>query len=105
MALNTALIKQLTGGDTYTARFLHENPVEFLPQFKIFMNTNHLPHAEDDTVFTSGRVKLIPFDRHFEAGEQDKGLKKLFSQGKNKSGILNWLLRGYQLLQAEGLDD
>jgi putative DNA primase/helicase len=104
MALNTALIKQLTGGDTYTARFLHENPVEFLPQFKIFMNTNHLPHAEDDTVFTSGRIKLVPFDRHFEAEEQDKGLKKLFSQGKHKSGILNWLLHGYQLLQAEGLE-
>jgi len=104
LELNSALIKQLTGGDTYTARFLHENPVEFLPQFKIFINTNYLPNATDDTVFTSGRVKLMPFERHFEPWEQDNGLKKFFCKAKNKSGILNWLLQGYQLLQAEGLD-
>ena len=30
LELNVALIKQLTGGDTYTGRFLHENPVEFI---------------------------------------------------------------------------
>jgi putative DNA primase/helicase len=28
LELNIALVKQLTGGDTYTGRFLHENPVE-----------------------------------------------------------------------------
>lgn len=103
MELNIALIKQLTGGDTYTARYLNENPVEFRPEGKIFINTNHLPRAADDTVFSSGRVKLIPFDRHFTEGEQDTGLKKLFRKQKNMSGILNWLIEGYRLLQAEGL--
>ncbi|MDL2327771.1 phage/plasmid primase, P4 family [Ruminococcaceae bacterium OttesenSCG-928-A11] len=103
MELNIALIKQLTGGDTYTARYLNENPVEFRPEGKIFINTNHLPRAADDTVFSSGRVKLIPFDRHFTEGEQDTGLKKLFRKQKNMSGILNWLIEGYHLLQAEGL--
>jgi putative DNA primase/helicase len=101
--LNIALVKQLTGGDTYTGRFLHENPVEFSPEFKIFINTNHLPRTSDDTVFLSGRVKLIPFDRHFEPHEQDNGLKKQFRRPKNKSGILNWLIEGYKLLHEEGL--
>lgn len=103
MELNSALIKQLTGGDSYTARNLNENPIEFRPEFKIFINTNHLPTAEDDTLFASGRVKLIPFNRHFSLQEQDNGLKSLFRKEKFKSGILNWLIEGYRLLQAEGL--
>ena len=103
LELNVALIKQLTGGDTYTGRFLHENPIEYKPEFKILINTNHLPRAADSTVFTSERVKLIPFSRHFQPHEQDTGLKKLFQKSQNKSGILNWLIEGYRLLMSEGL--
>jgi putative DNA primase/helicase len=103
MELNTALIKQFTGGDTYTARYLNENPVEFRPEGKIFINTNHLPNTADNTMFTSGRVKLIPFDRHFTDEEQDTELKKLFRRQSNMSGILNWLIAGYKLLLDEGL--
>ena len=77
--------------------------MEFTPEFKIFINTNHLPRTSDDTIFLSGRVKLIPFESHFEAHEQDNGLKKLFRKPQNMSAILNWLLEGYQLLQVEGL--
>ena len=103
LELNIALVKQLTGGDTYTGRFLNENPFEFRPEFKIFINTNHLPRTDDDTIFSSERVKLIPFDRRFMPKEQDNGLKCLFREPENMSGILNWLIAGYRLLQAEGL--
>ena len=102
MELNIALIKQLTGGDTYTARFLNANPFEFKPEFKLFINTNHLPRTADDTVFTSGRVKIIPFDRHFSEQDQDTGLKKYFRRSDNKSAILNWLIEGYRLLLETG---
>jgi putative DNA primase/helicase len=103
LELNVSLVKQLTGGDTYTGRFLNENPIEFAPECKILINTNHLPRTSDDTVFTSGRVKLIPFDRHFSPEEQDAGLKKLFRRRDSMSGILNWMIEGCRLLKAEGL--
>ena len=103
LEMNIALIKQLTGGDTYTGWFLNENPIEFKPEFKIFINTNHLPRTSDDTVFSSNCVKLIPFEKHFSKAEQDKGLKKFFRRDKNKSTILNWLIERYRLLQTEGL--
>jgi putative DNA primase/helicase len=103
LELNVSLVKQLTGGDTYTGRFLNENPIEFAPECKIFVNTNHLPRTSDDTVFTSGRVKLIPFDRHFTPEEQDAGLKKLFRRRDSMSGILGWMIEGYRLLRDEGL--
>jgi len=99
--LNAAIVKQLTGGDTVTTRYLYKNFFEYRPQFKIFINTNHLPEIEDDTLFSSGRLRLIPFDRHFKDNEQDRGLKKLFREDINKSAILNWFLDGYKLYMAD----
>lgn len=43
LVLSAALVKTLTGNDTITARFLNENSFEYRPQFKLFINTNHLP--------------------------------------------------------------
>ena len=103
LRLNSALVKSMTGGDTITARFLHQNSFEFRPEYKLFINTNHLPRVNDDSIFASGRVKLIPFERHFPENEQDKGLKTFFRQPENKSGILNWLLTGLKLLKSDGL--
>ncbi len=104
LVLSAALLKSLTGNDTINARFLHENSFDFRPQFKIFINTNHLPMVTDLTLLTSGRVKIIPFERHFEEWEQDKNLKKLFSNEENLSGILNWVIEGYRKLQSNGFD-
>jgi putative DNA primase/helicase len=104
MSLNSALIKQLTGGDKYAGRFLNENIFEFRMEGKPFINTNHLPRVSDDTVFASGRAKIIPFKKHFTAAEQDKTLKQKFREGKAKSAILNWLVMGYRLITEVGFD-
>ncbi len=104
MVLSAALVKTLTGNDKITARFLHENSFEFYPQFKFFINTNHLPKVTDVTVFSSGRVKVIPFERHFSEAEQDKGLKRKLAQADNLSGIFNWCLEGLRLARETGFD-
>ena len=104
MELNASLMKQLTGGDTLVGRFLNENPFEFPMECKIFIGTNHLPRVSDDTVFASGRVKIIPFERHFTAQEQDKSLKQYFRRRENKSAILNWMVAGWRLIRDVGFD-
>ena len=103
LVLNAAQVKSMTGNDSINARYLHENSFDFKPQFKLYINTNYLPVISDMTLFSSGRVVIIPFDRHFEEWEQDKGLKEEFSKPEVQSAILNWLVEGYYLLQAEGL--
>lgn len=103
MKLDAAIVKQITGGDTVTTRLLYQNFFEYKPQFKVFINTNHLPEIEDDTLFSSGRLRLIPFDRHFDEAEQDHSLKHEFRKDEGKSAILNWLLEGYALYMKEGL--
>lgn len=104
MVLSTALVKTLTGNDTVTARFLGENSFEYRPDFKMFINTNHLPSVTDVTLFSSGRVKVILFDRHFEEHEQDKTLKDELARPENLSGVLNWCIEGWRLLQETGFD-
>ena len=102
LLINAAQVKAMTGNDTLNARFLHENSFDFRPQFKLYVNTNYLPVITDMTLFTSGRILIIPFDRHFEEWEQDKGLKELFAMPETQSAILNWLIEGYRLLREEG---
>ena len=104
LTLSAALLKTLTGSDTVNARFLHENSFDFKPQFKIFANTNHLPTVTDLTLLSSGRVKIIPFERHFAEHERDLGLKDEFSKSENLSGILNWVLEGYAKLRETGFE-
>ena len=103
MVIDASLTKQMTGNNTLTARYLRENSFEFKPQFKLFIDTNHLPQISDMTLFESDRIRIIPFNRHFTADERDIDLKSFFAQPENLSGILNWCLEGFRLYQEEGL--
>ncbi len=103
MVFDAALIKTLTGRDTITARHLHEREFQFVPQFKLFINTNHLPHINDDTVFQSDRINVITFDRHFGDDERDVELKDKLRTPDNVSGIFNVCLRGLEDFKRNGL--
>jgi len=104
LLLNAARVKSVTGQDTITARFLHCDFFEYKPQFSIVVNTNHQPSISDPTVFTSGRIVVIPFNKHFAEEEQDKTLKAQLRTPQALSGVLNWMLEGLRLYRAEGLE-
>ncbi len=101
--LDAARLKTMTGNDTLNARYLHENSFDFQPQFKLYVNTNYLPVINDMTLFTSNRIIIVPFDRHFDEQSRDTTLKRKFAQPEVQSAILNWLLEGNRLLREEGL--
>lgn len=103
MLFDTALLKSLLGRDSITARHLHQREFSFIPKFKLLINTNYLPTITDDTVFSSGRINVISFDRHFEPHEQDKDLKNRLRNKQELSGILNWCIEGLWLYRKEGL--
>ena len=102
MIFDVGLLKNLLGRDSITARHLHEREFEFIPHFKLYINTNFLPLITDDTLFSSGRINVITFDRHFEPHEQDKDLKNKLTQEYNISGILNWCIEGLKMYYKEG---
>lgn len=100
MLFNAARLKQLTGRDMTTARFLHESEIQFYPQFTLVMTANNAPRVNDVTLFESGRIHAIPFNNHLDADQRDLGLKDRLTEPASPSGILNWCQdSGYQ---AEG---
>lgn len=105
ICVNEALLKQLTGNDDIVGRPLYGDILQFKPVFKLFVTANSKPTIADDSLFSSGRVKLLPFTRFFSEEERDVHLKEYFRSEEAKSGILNWLLEGYALYQSEGLRD
>ena len=95
------LIKQLTGGDTVTARFLYGEEFNFDPKFKIWVTTNHKPivRGTDDGIWR--RLLLIPFKVQIPEHKVDKDLK--YKLLREAPAILNWMLEGSIAWQREGL--
>ena len=94
MSLDSALIKNLTGHTPIKVSRKYEHMMTFNPQFKLFFATNYLPTVTDDTLFSSGRVKVVTFERHFEVEEQDRTLGSRLQSATNVSGIFNWMIAG-----------
>ena len=103
MILSSALIKTLTGNDTITASCKFESFFEFKMVGKIFINTNHLPQITDPSVFSSDRIKVIPFLKHFSEEERDTSLKGHFTERSNLSAVLNWCIAGLNMYLSDGL--
>lgn len=103
MMIDSALLKTLLGRDKIPARYLYKESFEFYPEFKLFVNCNHLPIINDDTVFDSDRINVITFDKHFEEHERDTTLKDKLKAEDEVSGIFNWCLEGLKRFRKESL--
>ncbi|PEP87755.1 phage/plasmid primase, P4 family [Bacillus toyonensis] len=101
--LDEGLVKQLTGGDKVTARFLYENEFDFLPQFKLWMATNHKPiiRGTDNGIWR--RLAVIPFTVQIPKGKVDKRLKHKLR--RELKAILNWAVEGYIKWRKDGLQE
>ena len=104
ICFNEGLVKQLTGSDNITARPLYGSVIEFKPLFTIFITTNTLPSVSDDTLFTSDRIRIIPFNRHFTKDERDTSLKSTLRKSGGREAVLKWLIDGYALYKKNGLN-
>jgi putative DNA primase/helicase len=98
-----SVIKQMTGGDNVTARFLYSEHFEFKPAFKLWLGTNHKPVISGTDNGIWRRIRLIPFEVSIPPERQDRRLvEKLKLEG---SGILNWAIEGLAAWKANGLQE
>ena len=101
--LNEGLLKQLTGGSKVTCRFLYGDEFEYMPEFKIWIATNHKPIIRGTDFGIWRRIKLIPFEVNIPAEKIDKVLK--YKLKKEMPQILRWAVEGCIKWQKEGLQE
>jgi putative DNA primase/helicase len=96
-------VKQLTGRDTVTARFLFGEPFNFRPEFKLWLSTNNKPviQGTDDAIWD--RLRLIPFTQRFEGAKADPKLPEKLRE--ELPGVLSWMVAGCLEWQEHGLGE
>jgi putative DNA primase/helicase len=101
--LAEAKVKQLTGGDRITARFLYGEFFEFLPEFKLFISANHRPRIQGTDEAIWRRIVLVPFSVTIPKEQRDPNLKsKLLVE---LPGILRFFVEGCLAWQMQGLSE
>jgi putative DNA primase/helicase len=96
-------VKQLTGRDTVTARFLFGENFDFKPEFKLWLSTNNKPviQGTDDAIWD--RIRLIPFTQRFDGPKADT---KLPDKLRNElAGVFAWMVEGCLEWQEHGLGE
>jgi putative DNA primase/helicase len=96
-------VKQLTGRDTVTARFLYGEPFDFKPEFKLWISTNNKPviQGTDDAIWD--RLRLIPFTQRFEGSKADPQLPDKLRD--ELVGVFTWMVEGCLEWQEHGLEE
>lgn len=101
--MNAALMKELTGDKTYSARAMHRNEITFPVTWLLVMVTNHLPHVDagDDAVWK--RIKAIPFDVVLPPNEWNLKLGDELEAQEEADGVLTSMVLGYRDFVENGL--
>jgi putative DNA primase/helicase len=102
MTLSESVVKDLTGKDTLTARFMREEFFDFAPTHKLWIYGNHKPEIRGTDPAIWDRVKLIPFEVEIPERERDPHLQDKLAQ--ELPGILAWAVRGCLAWQKMGIN-
>lgn len=99
--LDEGLIKKLTGRDIITSRFLYQENIRYVANFKLFLFVNDKPDIAglDEGIWR--RIHLIPFEIMIPENRREKNLDE---QLRNElPGILKWAVQGCLQWQEKGL--
>lgn len=113
--LREGFVKQATGGDTLTGRYMREDFFEFDPTHKLQLLTNHKPAIKGTDPGIWRRVLLVPYLQSFGTAEQlERGEvtqladKSLGERIKDDPGLMRqvlvWVVRGAMEWAEVGLN-
>jgi len=94
-------LKELTGGDTLTARFMRQDFFEFTPQFTLLIAGNHIPEMKHVGEAERRRFILIPFNVTIPSEKRDTNLGEKLK--KEAGQILTWCIKGAGIYYKSGL--
>lgn len=99
--LDDELVKQLTGEDTVSARFLNKEFFDFRPVGKIHLVTNYLPHVGGGHGIAR-RLQDIGWDVTVPPEDRIKKLDEKI-MATEAAGVLNWAIQGCKDWLENGL--
>ncbi|MFF4834055.1 phage/plasmid primase, P4 family [Streptomyces sp. NPDC001315] len=97
-----AKVKELTGGDGLTARFMRQDHFTFEPTHKLWLMGNHQPRVSAGGQSFWRRLRLMPFTRTPDEVIEDLDLLLISEEGP---GILAWVVAGAVDVFRDGLRD
>lgn len=104
--LRCAKLKQISGNDPIQVRNLYKSPFNFVPVFKLIIQTNNLPHINGDDQALGLRMRLIKFGTTFTDNpimpherKINRGLKDRIKNNKEKfaNAFFSILLQYYNI--------
>ena len=96
-------IKDLTGQDRVSARFLYSETFEFLPEFKLWMATNYMPKIRGTDPAIWDRIRLIPFNVRIPDEKLRPKREVMAEFEAEMAGILAWAVAGCAKWLTHGL--
>jgi putative DNA primase/helicase len=88
---NESRLKELSGGDKLSGRFMRQDLFEFVPSHRLVIYANHRPIIQNpDTAFRA-RLRLVPFKASF-AGKESTTLPEQLAGELPR--ILGWMVAG-----------
>lgn len=95
-------VKLLTGGDTITARFMHQDHFTFTPTHQLWAMGNHQPHVRAGGPSFWRRLRLIPFLHSVPPEQMVDDLQGILA-GEHGPAVLAWIIEGAVAYRREGL--
>ena len=103
--LNDAKVKNMTGRDDLTARYLYGQQFTFSPVVKFVLQSNYLPAVLDaNDTGVRRRLVIAPFMEDLDKA-RDPMLKERLKEPENLAGVLAWCVDGCLMWQKEGLGE
>jgi len=90
--LAESLVKQLTGRDRISARFMRQDFFDFEPTHTIFLAANHKPVVRGTDLAIWRRIKMVPFTVTIPEAEREPRLQQKLRA--ELPGVLAWAVRG-----------
>jgi putative DNA primase/helicase len=99
-----AKVKQLTGGDTLTARFMQQDHFTFTPTHQLWLMGNHKPAVRSGGRSFWRRLRLVPFEREVPEDKVVDDLQGILA-AEHGPALLQWIVAGAASYAAGGLRD
>jgi putative DNA primase/helicase len=94
-----ARVKQLSGGDPVSARFMRQDNFTYRPTYKLVFVGNHKPEIRNVDAAMRRRIQLVPFTVTPARVDRQLG-EKLAAE---YPAILAWMIEGTRQWRAQGL--